>query len=112
MLSKPEVIAALAALAHPARLDVFRALVQAGPSGITPTVLATALGTEVKQSTLATYLKELANAGLVVSQRDGRSVLYQASYAHMNAVLAFLTQNCCQGTPTPAGAETSGSCPC
>lgn len=115
-MNKPAVIAALGALAHPARLDVFRQLVVAGPDGLTPTQLAEALARaeagEFKQSTLATYLKELATAGLVEAERAGRNVIYRAAYGHMRGVIDFLTENCCSGlVPTLVdGAEDDCSC--
>ena len=83
--SKPDVLAALAALAHPVRLDVFRVLVQAGPDGSTPTALAARVQPELKQSTLATHLKELVAAGLVMNARAGRNVVYRADYDRMAA---------------------------
>ena len=90
-----EVIKALAALAQPMRLQVFRALVVAGPQGLTPGALAESLG--VPNTTLSFHLKELANAALVSQERDGRSLIYRASYERMNALLAYLTANCCAG---------------
>ena len=111
MLAKPEVIAALSALAHPVRLDVFKALVEAGMEGATPTHLAAVLRPEPKQSTLATHLKELVAARLVVSARDGRSAVYRADYAQMSGVLGFLTMNCCRGLPA-ASTEEVGSSSC
>jgi len=105
--SKPDVLAALAALAHPVRLDVFRVLVQAGPDGITPTALAALVQPALKQSTLATHLKELVAAGLVANARAGRNALYRADYDRMDGVIGFLTENCCAGTAcaaTPAAA--------
>lgn len=100
-----EVIKALAALAQPMRLQVYRALVVAGPQGLTPGALAESLG--VPGTTLSFHLKELANATLVSQQRDGRHLIYRASYERMNALLAYLTANCCAGaecavSPTPA----------
>jgi len=110
-VSKAEILAALAVLAHPVRLDVFRVLVQAGPDGITPTALAARVQPEPRQSTLATHLKELVAAGLVANARAGRNVLYRADYDRMNGVIGYLTENCCAGAACavePAGA----SCAC
>lgn len=112
MPTKPEVIAALAALAHPVRLDVFKALVEAGPHGATPTALASVISPEPKQSTLATHLKELVTARLVVSERDGRNAVYRADYGQMNGVLGFLTMNCCRGLPETADTAPGSSCGC
>jgi len=110
-VSKPDVLAALAVLAHPVRLDVFRALVQAGPDGVTPTDLAQLVQPELKQSTLATYLKELVAAGLVANARAGRNALYRADYDRMDGVIGYLTENCCAGTAC-AGPPAVASCGC
>lgn len=110
MPTKPEVIAALSALAHPVRLDVFKALVEAGPGGATPTALASVMEPELKQSTLATHLKDLVTAHLVVSEREGRNAVYRADYEQMKGVLGFLTMNCCRGLPDAAAAVARSSC--
>lgn len=89
------VIKALAALAQPLRLQVFRALVVAGDAGLTPGTMAQALG--VPQNSLSFHLKELAHAGLVTQERLSRHIVYRAAYATMNALMAYLTANCCQG---------------
>ena len=89
------VVQALAALAHPIRLEVFRALVVAGQRGLTPGVIQEALG--VAPATLSFHLKELANSGLVTQERASRYLIYRAVYDNMNALLGYLTDNCCQG---------------
>ena len=89
------VIKALAALAQPNRLQIFRTLVVKGPEGLTPALLAQCLG--MPANTLSFHLKELMNADLISQERSGRNLIYRAQYDHMNAVLAYLTQNCCQG---------------
>jgi ArsR family transcriptional regulator, arsenate/arsenite/antimonite-responsive transcriptional repressor len=94
-MKEPTVIRALAALAQPNRLRVFRALVVAGHAGATPTVLSKRL--KVTGATLSFHLKELANAGLISQERSGRNLIYRADYARMNALLAYLTEKCCQG---------------
>ena len=103
-----EIIRALAALAHELRLRVFRMLVVAGPSGLTPGAMAEQL--EVPNATLSFHLKELMHAGLVTQERDGRSLIYRAAYDQMNAVLGFLTENCCQGQLCLAPGATSCKC--
>lgn len=104
-----DVIRALGALAHELRLQVFRALVVVGPQGITPGTMAEHLG--VPAATLSFHLKELMHAGLVTQERQGRNLLYRASYEQMSAVLAFLTANCCQGQDClPASAVPSCKC--
>jgi len=93
-MEKQDVISALAALAHETRLDVFRALVRAGQEGRVPGVLAEAL--EVPSATLSFHLKELKGARLVHAERRGRSLIYRADFDAMAALLAYLTENCCQ----------------
>jgi ArsR family transcriptional regulator len=89
------VIKALAALAQSNRLQIFRSLVVKGHEGLTPALLAQALG--LPANTLSFHLKELMNADLISQERSGRNLIYRAQYDRMNAVLAYLTQNCCQG---------------
>ncbi len=89
------VIKALSALAQASRLQIFRALVVAGDTGMSPGELAEQL--QVLPNSLSFHLKELMNAGLVTQQRDGRRLIYRAGFAHMNAVMGYLTANCCQG---------------
>ena len=94
-MEEPQVILALASLAQASRLQVFRLLVVAGPQGLTPGRIAEALA--VPGATLSFHLKELAHAGMVTQERDGRNLIYRASFEQMNELLAFLTANCCQG---------------
>ncbi len=86
-------VAALAALAQDTRLAVFRLLVQQGPSGLAAGEIAGQLA--IAPATLSFHLKELAHAGLVSSRQEGRFVYYAARFDAMNALLAFLTENCC-----------------
>lgn len=88
-------VRSLAALAHPLRLKVFRALVVVGPNGLTPGAIQDALG--VPGATLSFHLKELAHAGLVTTERASRNIVYRAAYEQMNALLGYLTENCCEG---------------
>lgn len=88
-------IRSLSALAHEARLRVFRALVVAGPEGLTPSALAAQLS--IAPNALSFHLKELFHADLVSQERQGRNVLYRAAFPLMNDLLAYLTENCCQG---------------
>lgn len=103
-MDEPDVVKALAALAQPLRLQVFRALVVVGDAGLTPGAIQEGLG--VAPATLSFHLKELVNAGLVTQERASRNLIYRARYDRMNALLGYLTENCCQGTacaaPTPA----------
>lgn len=96
-LNDSDAVKALAALAQGHRLAVFRLLVVAGPDGLSVGHIAEALG--LANATLSFHLKELANAGLIASRQEGRFVFYSASIDRMNALIAFLTENCCQGVP-------------
>jgi len=94
-MNKNVALSALGALAHPIRLDAFRALVVAGNDGLTPGALVDMLG--VAYAKLGFHLKDLSEAGLVTSEQSGRHVIYRAVYPQMNALLDYLTENCCQG---------------
>ena len=94
-LDEAAAVKALAALAQPQRLRAFRALVVAGPGGLTPGVMAEQLG--VAPSALSFHLKELAYSGLVSSEPRGRNLIYRADFGQMNALLAYLTEHCCKG---------------
>ena len=107
-LSEAQAVAALAALAQPARLRVFRALVGAGPDGMTPGVLAATLG--VHSSTLSFHLRGLADAGLVQAQRQGRHLVYRPLIAQMNELIAYLTDHCCGGQPCGLALLTPSTC--
>ena len=88
-------VTALAAIAQDSRLAIFRALVQAGPAGLSAGRIGEATG--IPPSSLSFHLKELAHADMVSSRQQGRFVIYTANYSTMNALLAFLTENCCGG---------------
>lgn len=97
------VIRALGALAQEHRLAVFRLLVQAGPDGMPAGALAEALG--VPASSMSFHLAQLANAGLVTQRRQSRSIIYAADFGAMNALMAYMTENCCGGVAcAPANA--------
>jgi ArsR family transcriptional regulator, arsenate/arsenite/antimonite-responsive transcriptional repressor len=96
-MEKPDAVAALAALAQDNRLDVFRLLVQAGPEGLAAGQVATAL--DLAPNTLTFHFDRLRTARLVTVRRDGRSMIYTARFDTMNALLGYLTENCCQGAP-------------
>ncbi len=105
MLDEDVAVTSLAALAQTQRLRAFRALVVAGPDGLTPGVIAEQL--EIAPSALSFHLKELSHAGLVSSEARGRNLIYRAEFARMNALLTYLTEQCCQGescaaVPTPS----------
>ena len=94
-MKKNDVVKALSALAQPSRLKTFRALVVAGQTGLVPGIMAEQM--EIPAATLSFHLKELMHAGLVTQERNGRHLIYRANYDAMNDVIAYLTQNCCQG---------------
>jgi len=108
-MEQDDVIRALSALAQPLRLQVFRALVVVGETGLTPGAIQEALG--VAPATLSFHLKELVHAGLVTQERASRNLIYRAAYERMNAVLAYLTENCCQGTDCAIEKKTA-ACGC
>lgn len=104
-------VEALAALAQDTRLAVYRLLVQAGPAGLAAGAIAETLA--LSPATLSFHLKALSHAGLVRMQAHGRFKIYQADYARMNALLGYLTENCCAGAAcntiaacTPSAAQT------
>jgi ArsR family transcriptional regulator, arsenate/arsenite/antimonite-responsive transcriptional repressor len=92
-MKSPEAIRALSALASEARLTVFRLLVKRGPKGYTPSELIERLS--IPAPTLSFHLKGLVQAGLVVSRRESRNLYYSPDFNSMNALVAFLTANCC-----------------
>ena len=101
---KPEAaIGALGALAQEHRLALFRLLVQAGDKGMPAGAIAEAL--EVPNSSLSFHLAQLRNAGLILQERQHRSLIYRANYPAMNALVAYLMENCCGGAEcAPAAA--------
>lgn len=96
-MTHDDVVRALSALAHDARLAVFKLLVRVGPDGLAAGLLAEQLG--IAPSALSFHLKELTHAGLLVQRPEGRKLIYSASFSAMNALLGHLTENCCQGAP-------------
>lgn len=104
-MNEDQTVSALGALAHAQRLRAFRALVVAGPTGLTPSLLADQLG--LARNALSFHLKELAHAGLVTVEQQGRNLIYRADYARMTGLLGYLTEHCCQGAPCEL---TDGGC--
>jgi DNA-binding transcriptional ArsR family regulator len=96
-MKKPNAVAVLAALAQDSRLDVFRLLVEAGPQGMPAGHIAASL--KLPPSALTFHLDRLREAGLVTVTRDGRSMIYAARFDIMNALVAYLTDHCCEGRP-------------
>ena len=97
-MKSQDVVGALAALAQDSRLAVFRLLVTCGPDGLAAGEIGDKLA--IPGPTLSFHLKELAQAGLVAARKQSRFVYYAANFDHMNALVAYLTENCC-------GAETN-----
>lgn len=94
-MNEDQIVTALGALAHVQRLRVFRALVVAGPEGLTPSVLAEQLG--IARNALSFHLKALSHADLVTAEQQGRNLIYRAQYAEINGAIRYLTEHCCQG---------------
>jgi ArsR family transcriptional regulator len=108
-MNEKQAVASLAALAQEARLRTFRALVGAGPQGMTPGALSALL--DIPASTLSFHLKELVHAGLVHAERDGRHLHYRPALGQMNDLLDYLTAHCCGGQPcAPEGTSCRTSC--
>ena len=111
-MEKSRAIAALAALAQDNRLDVFRLLVRAGAKGMPAGAVASAL--DLAPNTLSFHFDRLRQAGLVTCTRDGRSLIYAAKYDTMNGLLAYLTENCCEGVAAdwaPAACRPAAATP-
>lgn len=96
-MESKKTIVALKALAHADRLELFRKLVQAGSAGLTVGAILAATGHA--GATLTNHLNTLRRAGLIRDRRAGRSIWCRADYARMNALIAYLTENCCTGEP-------------
>jgi len=96
-MQSSQAVRALGALAQEHRLAVFRLLVQAGPDGMAAGAIAEALA--MPASSLSFHLAQLTNVGLLAQHRQGRSIVYAADFAAMNALMGFLTENCCGGIP-------------
>jgi len=107
-MEEKDVVRSLAALAQPVRLQVFRALVVRGTTGLTPGTMSEALN--IPANTLSFHLKELTHAGLVTQERSSRNIIYRAAFERMNALLGYLTENCCQGAGCGVQATAESCC--
>ncbi|MGZ3239521.1 MAG: ArsR/SmtB family transcription factor [Burkholderiaceae bacterium] len=96
-------IRALSALAQVTRLRIFRVLLIAGKDGMPAGVLASTLG--IAPSALSFHLKELTHAGLIQARQDGRFIIYTANFGEMNALIGYMTENCCQGSESSCNIE-------
>ncbi len=103
-MEKSNAVDALSALAQESRLDIFRLLVQAGQGGLPAGQIGAAL--HLAPATLSFHLNHLKQSGLVTCRRASRSLIYAAAFDTMNALLAYLTENCCAGTPCAVSAAT------
>ncbi|MDX2276176.1 MAG: metalloregulator ArsR/SmtB family transcription factor [Hyphomonadaceae bacterium] len=104
-MNKQDSVQALAALAHEHRLAIFRLLVQAGPEGKAAGEIAEAL--DMPASSLSFHLAHLTRAGLIAQRRESRSLIYSADFDQMNALIGFLTENCCGGRSCAPAAQPS-----
>jgi DNA-binding transcriptional ArsR family regulator len=107
-MESTQAVRALAALAQDTRLAVYRLLVQQGPSGMAAGEIAAQLS--LAPATLSFHLKELSHAGLVSARQDGRFVFYAADFSAMNALLAFLSENCCAADCGPSSCDAVSAC--
>jgi DNA-binding transcriptional ArsR family regulator len=94
-MNTSDAISAFSALAHEHRLAVYRLLVQAGPEGMAAGEIAEAVS--LAPSSLSFHLAHLNRAGLITQRRESRSLIYSADFAQMNALVGFMTENCCGG---------------
>ena len=102
-MESSDAIAALNALGQETRLAIFRLLVSHEPDGLAAGEIAVAL--DVLPNTLSANLAILARAGLVTSEREGRSIRYRSALSGMNALIDFLTRDCCDGQPDLCGLQ-------
>jgi ArsR family transcriptional regulator len=100
-LSEPHAISALAALAQPTRLAIFRLLVKHEPIGITAGVIAETVG--APHNSLSSHLAILVRAGLLRSSREGRTIIYRSDVEGMRSLISFLINDCCNGHPELCG---------
>jgi ArsR family transcriptional regulator, arsenate/arsenite/antimonite-responsive transcriptional repressor len=107
-IDEPLALRALTALAQAQRLRAFKALVVAGPDGLTPGTLAQQL--DSAPSALSFHLKELAHSGLVDIEQRGRNLIYRANFGRMNGLLAYMTEHCCQGGSCELTADAPSCC--
>jgi ArsR family transcriptional regulator, arsenate/arsenite/antimonite-responsive transcriptional repressor len=110
VFDEPLALKALTALAQAQRLRAFKALVVAGPEGLTPGTLAQQL--DSAPSALSFHLKELAHSGLVDIEQRGRNLIYRANFAQMNGLLAYMTAHCCQGESCEVTESAAGCTSC
>lgn len=98
-----QAVTGLSALSQESRLRVFRLLVRTGPDGMPAGQISSKL--KIAPATLSFHVKELLNAGLITSRKDGRSVIYAMDVKGIKALMGFLMEDCCQGNPELCGAS-------
>jgi DNA-binding transcriptional ArsR family regulator len=96
-MESEQTVLALAALAQPTRLDVFRLLVRQEPEGLAAGEIARLLA--VPQNTMSSHLAVLSRAGLISAKRFSRSIVYRAELSQLRAVMLFMLKDCCDGSP-------------
>ena len=101
MMIEPQAVSAFAAIAHADRIKAYRLLVTTGPSGLPSGEVARRLS--IPPTRMSFHLSTLERAGLVCSWREGRTIRYAARYEAMRQLLAFLTEDCCDGHPEICG---------
>lgn len=111
-MDEKQALAAFAALSQETRLRIVRLLVTAGPEGLPAGAIGTAMG-GATSSRMSFHLSHLVHAGLVVSRREGRQIIYSASFEALSGLIAFLMRDCCQGHPEVCAPAVTGlSCSC
>lgn len=108
-MDNTDVVAALAALAQESRLAAYRLLVSRGPEGLSVGEIGERLA--IPGPTLSFHLKELAQAGLVTSRKESRFIYYAANFERMNALLAYMTENCCGGASCAPACTPNAAAP-
>lgn len=104
-MKNPDAVLALSAIAQEHRLAIYRLLVQAGPEGMAAGMIAEKL--ELPASSLSFHLAHLTRAGLIGQRRESRSLIYSADFERMNALVGFLTENCCGGASCAPAAKAA-----
>jgi DNA-binding transcriptional ArsR family regulator len=107
-MDERQAIQAIAALSQETRLRMVRLLVKAGPAGMAAGAIATA--TKSSASIVSFHLKELERAGLVTSERQGRTIIYYSNYATLTELITFLIEDCCSGHPQVCTADLARAC--
>lgn len=107
-MKTPQVIEALGALAHEHRLKLYRLLVEHGPQGLAAGAIAEDIG--VPPTSLSFHLQALHRAGLILQRRQGRQLIYSADFETMNALVGYLTENCCAASGEGCGEACAPAC--